>query len=245
MTICRIVVTVFAVTLTIPVVMADFAGRLNSKGEFSLDDGKFSLISGDILYVKDTEERCKYLIPEDEIPQFATLLQPLNKPTERKKIFLDIQKNLNRENSEFICEGEKDEVVKFGKKYLISNGGVLIQIVYKLDKTSDSIVYAMKIPTGYFSSKVEIIDYRGKSRNLLVKKELTKGKNIEGIVSLILKGKERKISFSSTDKHYFSIINGKGEDSDYYFLWKAKDTGTIKIKVKTLSSAIQKNGNTL
>lgn len=209
-----------------------FKGRLNTKGEFFLDAGKYSLINGDMLYVENNSGKYKYFIPEGEVPQFATLLYPLNKATERYKNFLDIRKDSNKENIEFVCEGEKSEVIEFEKKYLISHDSLLIQIVYELDKISDSIVYAIKIPSGYFSSTVEIIDYQGKSRKLPIKRYLTKGKNIEGVASLALRSKGKKILFSSTDKHPFSIINGKGEDSNYYLLWKAKNTGTIKIKIK-------------
>ncbi len=127
---------------------APLAGGLTSKGGFTATAGEALLAMGDFLFVERPGNGIVMSLPEKEIPQFATLLMPLNKATERSEVFLDFRRRKATGKSPAVvsCTGEVPEVVFFEKKVTTDAEAIVLQLVYELEKEDDVLRYSLRLP---------------------------------------------------------------------------------------------------
>ena len=127
---------------------APLAGDLTSKGGFTATAGEVLLVMGDFLYVERPGKGIVMSLPEKEIPQFATLLMPLNKATERNEVFLDFRRRKAAGKSPAVvsCTGEVPDVVFFEKKVTTGPEAISLQISYELEKDGDILRYSLRLP---------------------------------------------------------------------------------------------------
>jgi hypothetical protein len=154
-------------------------------GTMFYDVGKERLVAYDILYVQNADSVYLYKIPEIEIPQFATLLYPTNKATEKREYLVQTGKMTVGETQAVFAKGIRPGIIEFTKNvFFDKNSRVHATLGAQLPDRNLSYGYIVALNADVFDS----LKFQGKTMD---------GKTMDGVFNAVFPENEKFGPFAS------------------------------------------------